>query len=43
MVEKIRGDKTTPATNEQQTSPDSSKIMQDASDQPQRSPYGEIN
>jgi SPP1 family phage portal protein len=44
MVEKIRGDKV--VANVQQTTPDSpdtSKIMQDASDQPQRSPYGEIN
>jgi SPP1 family phage portal protein len=44
MVEKIRGDKVKTSTNgEQETRPDASKTMQDASDQPQRSPFGEIN
>jgi SPP1 family phage portal protein len=43
MVEKIRGDKVNKNNQSQSEKPDESKIMQDASDQPARSPYGEIN
>jgi hypothetical protein len=43
MVEKIRGDTVNKNKQSQSEKPDESKIMQDASDQPARSPYGEIN
>lgn len=42
MVDKIRESKLNKG-NKSMDKPDGSKTMQDASDQPQRSPYGEIN